>query len=402
MKRQFQAVGVMASTFVLLAALVHIDPFKRMCHAMDRMFGAPPEWTQITNLYIDPKTQEITHGEDPVHSLGILKGYWHGRSQGSKIVFVGNSQMHSVNLASGEFPRNAPEKTYVDEVIDELQGEIPDELSYRLSSSGMSYPEALWEITYLLDDPDLRPGIIFLQMNYQFFATGGIRDSVLPMLRRPSFRARVEAFAGSARSDATVYADALRRYDDQVAREKSKSEINADIGLASVFSPQVTPGYWIETRARDLLETVSPADHRADLKESFEQVLYRGRLYVLRLKPSSARSITGSRLLAARSAVDSIAALCAASNVRLVLFHAPVNPTVQLYRTPQDSESYHQFVSRVAAAHRIPVFDFEKSIGPEHWGTMLNSPEPLHMGRIAHQQMAKQILAAINSVQVKN
>jgi lysophospholipase L1-like esterase len=158
----------------------------------------------------------------------------------------------------------------------------------------------------------------------------------------------------------------------------------------------------METHARRWLDEVLPETRRAALQESFENVLYRGRLYLLHLKPSTARSISGSRLLAAQSAVDSIATLCATNNVRLLLFHAPVNPNVTLYRMPEDRDAYHHFVAGVASRYGLPLFDFENSISAEHWGRLLNGPDPLHMGRAGQQEMAKLVIEALNSVQVNN
>jgi hypothetical protein len=402
MQRLFAAIGVMASTFVLLVGLMHFNPFEIVCDAMDKLFGAPPKWTQVTNVYCNPRTQETTHGDDPTTSLDELKRYWHQSPGSGRIVFIGNSQMHSISLASGELPSSEPEKTYVDLVIDEARRSEPDELLYRLSSSGMSYPEVLWELNYMLDDGDLHPEMVVLQMNYQAFWMGGIRDSLLRMLVHPSFRARIEALAASGRPDASAYEDALHRYDHMEVKNISKFNTTSDSGLTSVFSTQVTPGYEMETRTRGWLDEVSPEQHREALQESFENVLYRGRLYLLQLKPSTARSISGSRLLAAQSAVDSIAALCAANNVRLLLFHAPVNPNVMLYRMPEDRDAYHHFVAGVASRYGLPLFDFENSISAEHWGHLLNGPDPLHMGRAGQQEMAKLVIEAMNSVEVKN
>ena len=401
MHRAFSAAFVLTCTLTLLAVLVHLNPFDPVCDAMDRLFGAPPKWTQVTNLYYDPRTQEVTHGGDPVSSLNALRDYWHERSGSHRVVFVGNSQMHAISLAADERPVNVPEKTYLDLVGDDLRRNNPNELLYRLSSSDMSYPEVLWELSYMLDDPDLRPAIVVLQMNYQAFWTGGIRDSMLPMLQRPSFRARMQRFAASGRPDATAYADALRRYDQFVATS-STNAMEADSGLTSVFSLRATPGYEAETLTREWLAIVSPTEQRAALRESFENALYRGRLYLLRLKPSTARSITGYRLLAARSAVDSIAELCAANGVQLLLFHAPVNPAVSLYRTPRDREGYHDFVSGVAADYHLTLFNFENSISAGYWGHLLNGPEPLHMSRTAHRQMAKQIFKSLHSMRIWN
>jgi lysophospholipase L1-like esterase len=136
--------------------------------------------------------------------------------------------------------------------------------------------------------------------------------------------------------------------------------------------------------------------------ESFENVLYRGRLYFLRVKPSTGRSISGYRLLASSSALDSVAALCKANNVKLMLFYAPVNPTVSLYRTPENFQSYRQIVGGIAEKYDIPLFDFENTISADHWGFMLSGPDPLHMGRSAQRLMAKQVAEAIQSVKVQN
>jgi hypothetical protein len=402
MRRFLSAMTVLSCTLAILAGLIHIDPFDFTSEAMDRLFGAPPKWTQVTNLYRDPLTQEVTHGDDPVNSLSVLKEYWHQREGGQKVVFMGNSQMHAMSLAPGEQPVTVPEKTYVDLVGDDLRLTNPNELPYRLSSSDMSYPEVFWELNYMLDDPDLRPEIVVLQMNYQAFWAGGIRDSMLPMLRRPSFRKRMEGFSASGLPEVLAYADALRRYDQGKTNNSENPVTNADSMPTSVFNPYGTLGYDLETYVRARLDRLSSEQRRGALRESFEDVLYRGRLYLLQLKPSTARSITGSRLLASRSAVDSIATLCAVNNVRLVLFQAPVNPNVSLYRTSADRESYHAFVSGVAANYRIPLFDFENSIGAQLWGRMLNSPEPLHMGRIAHQQMAKQFIGTVKLVLIRN
>ena len=402
MRRMMSASGVLACTFAMLAVLLHFNPFESICDGMDKLFGAPPKWTQVTNVYRDPKTQEITHGDDPISSLESLKQYWHDFAGAGRVVFIGNSQMHSISLASGELPSETPEKTYVDLVIDESQRERPNELLYRLSSSGMSYPEVLWELNYMLDDSDLRPSTVILQMNYQALWTGGIRDSLLPMLRHPSFRARIETLAASGRPDAPAYEDALHRYDRLEVQDKTKNGTTADSGLTAAFNTQVTPGYEMETRVRGWVNKAVPAQHRADLQDSFDNVLYRGRLYLLHLKPSTARSISGSRLLAAQSAVDSIAAICKDNHVRLLLFHAPVNPNVMLYRTSDDREAYRKFVAGVASRYGLPLFDFENSISAEHWGHLLNGPDPLHMGRAGQQQMAKLVFQAMNSVEAKN
>jgi len=407
MRRFLSSFAILGMTALMLLGLARLDPFAVISDVLDWMFDAPPKWTQVSDLYSDPHKQEITHGDDPVTSLATLKAYWHSNGPKRRIIFVGNSQMHAISLAPGEQPSTVPEKTYVDLVSDELESEHEDEL-YRLSFSGMSYPEVFWELNYMLDDSDLRPDVVVLQMNYQSFWAGEVRESMLPMLRRGSFRARMETFAAGSSADAPSYRDALDRHDRVLATastvhaSEDTAGRNADSGVMTALSAQATPGYDLETRTRAQLELVLPEIKREALRESFEDALYRGRLYLMRLKPSTARSISGSRLLAARAAVDSIASICDANHIRLVLFHAPVNPRVSLYRTAADRQSYREFVSRVASKNGLTLLDFENRISPEHWGRLLNGPDPLHMGREAQRQMARQILEGMASAGITN
>lgn len=405
MRRFLSSLAVFGMTSLMLMGFAKLDPFAAISNVLDRVFNAPPKWTQVTDLYSDARRQEITHGDDPVTSLAMLKAYWHSNGPKRRIVFVGNSQMHAISLASGEPPSTAPEKTYVDLVTDELESKHGNEL-YRLSFSGMSYPEVFWELNYMLDDADLRPDVVVLQMNYQAFWAGEVRDSMLPMLKRSSFRTRTERFAAESGADGPAYRDALDRYGrspataSTVHASKDAAGCEPDSGVITALSAQATLGYDLETRTRARLELLVPQKKREALRQSFEDALYRGRLYLMRLKPSTARSIGGSRLLAARAAVNAIAALCTANHVRLVLFHAPVNPGVSLYRTTEDRQSYREFVSGVASKYGLTLLDFENSIRAEHWGRLLNGPDPLHMGRAAQRQMSRQVLAAMASTGV--
>jgi hypothetical protein len=139
---------------------------------------------------------------------------------------------------------------------------------------------------------------------------------------------------------------------------------------------------------------------RSQYRDDFAQLLYRCRLYFLRLKPSTGRSITGSQLLAARAAVGSLIDLCKQQDVRLLMFYAPVNPRVSLYRAPQDRVFYRAFVDHLAQANGIPLYDFENSIPAERWGNLLNGPDPLHMGRAAHQDFAQIMVTTMNLPQL--
>jgi lysophospholipase L1-like esterase len=134
---------------------------------------------------------------------------------------------------------------------------------------------------------------------------------------------------------------------------------------------------------------------RAGGRKSFEEMLHRGRLYFLRIKPSNARSISGPRLIRSEAALHAIASACRKAQVRLALLIAPVNPRVSLYASADDKANFDRLVSGVAAQYDLSLFDFEDAVPAELWGRQFNSPDPLHLGRRGHQFMADRVVEAL-------
>lgn len=399
MPKPVQAAITLGCTVLLLLLLLMVRPFLVASDALDVLFGVPPKWTQVEDVYKNRYTQEVTRGDDPVGSLQVLAGFWGERPNDTRILFVGNSQMHVISLARGEARPTGVEKTYVDQIADRLAKDSPQILSYRLSSSGMSYPEVLWELLYMTGKPELHPDAIVLQLNYQAFWTGGIRESLLGLLDDATFRRQIEIAAGANKAYSAEFQDALHRYDERKSTQSAANTTNN--GVAAVFSASKTPGYAIETAVRKVLDRSAAFRARSDHKNDIVDFLYRCRLFFLRLKPSTARSVTGARLLVARAAVEDAVKLAHEKKVQVFLFNAPVNPLVSLYRTPEDRASYQEFVARIAQQNGGPVYDFENVIGADHWGNLLNGPDPLHMGRAAHALMAQEMYAKIPLNQVR-
>jgi hypothetical protein len=171
-KPAFQSLWIVGATLVGVAALLASRPFEAAQYALDRCFASGPPWTQVTRLLTDPATQEVTHGENPSQSLLTLGDYWSKSAAGSRIVFIGNSQMFAVSLAPGEPAPNDFEKTYPDLVAETLNSSADAYHCYRLAAPGMSYTEALWYANYLAASGKVRPNSIVLQLNYQSFWNG--------------------------------------------------------------------------------------------------------------------------------------------------------------------------------------------------------------------------------------
>jgi hypothetical protein len=394
MRSVFKSALVIVLTVLVLLFLLSHDPFALAIAGLDRAFGAPPAWTQVDNLYRNPRTQDVSHAEDAGASMEVLAGYWRQHPDEPKVLFIGNSQMMTISLAPGEGPSSAPEKTYVDLVTEQL--EEKHVLGYRLSAAGLSYPEAFWYLTFISQRPELRPSEIVLQMNYQAFWQGGIRSSMLPMLRDQGFRSRISALANSGQPYADTFQQALVAYSAQPqAGDAGQGNASAAAATVAKFSGSSSLGYRLESVVRDRFDGWGLGQHQAAEQESFTQMLYRSRLYLLHLKPSTARSIDGTRLQISRATVMGIAELCYRQSIPLVLFNAPVNPGVALYRTTADRDSYHGFVRSLAQKYELQLLDFEDAIPSQYWGHLLNGPDPLHMGRAGHRELAKQVLETL-------
>lgn len=248
----------------------------------------------------------------------------------------------------------------------------------------MSYTEALWYATYLATSQRLRPTSIVLQLNYQSFWNGGVRDGMLEMLDDPGFLGEIQKLATASQPYSDDFADAIRRY----AQRKQQAQADAKVEKATTGFVGPVLGRQFEASVRSALAALPIWTERQRHRAGFYDMLYSARIYLLRIKPSTARSINGTRLWRSQAALKEIASLCRENRIRLVLFNAPVNPSVSLYQTAEDLARYQRFISALAADYQVPVQDMERAIPRELWGTWMNGPDPLHLGRQGHRLMA--------------
>lgn len=377
--------ALLAATFGWLAALFAVQPFERANAVLDRAFRSLPAWSRVENLYYDPYTQEATRGDHPLESFLILKDSWAAHPQAERIVLMGNSQAQTASLAAGEARPSGPEKTYTDLMADCYRRANPQKLFYRLSAVGLSYQEMLWYAAYLASIPEIKPHVLVVQLNYQGFANSGIRAGLLELLSHATFRRAAEEFARANRPDSDAFADALRRYDEALRKALEPGAVGPGTGR----------GDRLETSFRNALAGIPQFEQREDLKQSFTSTLFRCRSYILRLDSASRRSLAGPRIAASRAALEDLLDLCARSGIRVILFQAPTNPAVPLYKTTEDDRSYHAFVAGAASRFGAPILDFEHCIPARHWGQELNVPDPLHLGREGHRLLAKLMLAGL-------
>jgi hypothetical protein len=389
MKRRLLPLGTLAATLFFLALLVAADPFRHTVQLLDWLFGAAPEWALVDKAFVDPQTQETSHGQDPLPSFKRLSDHWSRHASVRHVYLIGNSQMYTILLAPGEQLSTTPEKTYPDILNDFYRSQNAPVEIYRLAAPNITYMEVLWYLTYLTQHPTLEPNTLVLQLNYETFRKTDIRDGMLDMLDEPKFAAAVGEIAASSRSYSNLFLVALQKRREQVAKLGAAPDTTASSGSHTGIIESAGIGNAVETHFRNWLEHVPDFSRRGNMKADFEDMLYRARVFFLHIKPTTPRSLSAATLVLNRSAVQDIAELCRRRGIDLVLINAPQNPSALLYKTVADRNRYEDTIHSIAALNNLPFYDFERIIPASYWGIWIDGPDPIHFGRQGHVLMAK-------------
>lgn len=346
-------------------------------------FGGGRVDADVVNLYANPSTQETSRSDDALASLRFIEPDWCEAAERTRFMLMGNSQTLAIVLAPGETRIAEAEKTYPDYVLDALHERGASVRGYRLSAPNLGYTEALWYVTYLVTHPCLTPTDLVLQLNFETFRKTGIRDRLLKMLDDPAFAAAVQREAESQTTYGAMFEQAIHRYQVQVA---------STTGQKQKEDPSVGP--LLETKLRGVLDRAPAFRTRSLIKSDVVNSLYLARVYFLGIKTSTKRSTSPAALSLNVGAVERIGELCHEHGIRLSLFNAPQNPLVPLYQTESDRDEYHRVIADIARRYAWKSYDFENSIEKDKWGVWIDGPDPIHFGRAAHKQFARELLDA--------
>jgi hypothetical protein len=380
------ALWTLTTGLVLAAGLLVLNPFQWVRIVIIRCFAPGGSHAKIERLWRDVRTQDVSTGESPTKSLRELAAYWSASPGKMHVVLMGNSQTFSMILAPNESVEAQEERTYPDLVFAKmLASEVPA-YGYRLSAPNISYMEALWYVRYLLLNPALKPDRLVLQLNYETFRKTGVRDGMLDLLDSPVFAAAIREDTAGTEAFSASFQNAIERYESRKARSAGAvgAKQSSKTGIAESFGF----GGKLERSTRAKLARIPLWETRHDVKGTFLDMLYLLRVHVLRITPTTKRSIGGPTLEANRSALARIGQLCKENGVELALFNAPQNPTAPLYRTEDDIALYRRLTSETAAQYATAFYDFENSIPERYWGVWVDGPDPIHFGRGGHKLLA--------------
>ena len=386
------AVAGLAQTAALLGLMLWARPMSGVNALIDRAFGVPRTASEHIPTRRNPDLHETSFGENPLASFRHLAGAWAKHPGAKRIVLTGNSQLQQVMLASDESLTGQPELTAVDWLAERYASagpKRPKTVCYRLSAGALSYVEMHWMLLYLVDHAEVKPDVLVFQANYQGFWNAGLRDGMLSLLDDPAFAAAVQEMARPGSSlFAGTFQQAIEKHRLNQAQRQTPGGGDSGGGQPA--------GQRLETKAREALTSVSPLfDHRGEHKEDFLNILYRGRVYLLGLRASSARSLSGPRLDRSRASVEAIAALCRERNIRMIAYDAPVNPRVSLFKTGADRAGYLEYLARFSKQSQVPLLDFSTIVPEGAWGRLLDGPDPLHLSRAGHRHLADALFAQL-------
>src|SRR5438477_124406 len=178
MNRCWATLITLALPLFSLWGLLLLDPVR---FARDALAGGGPgrQDAMVSNLYSDPHTQETSKGEHPLASLRQLEHDWCAGRSHHRFILAGNSQTLSIVLSARERPSDALEYTYPDLLLAELRSSGDSVDGYRLAAPNLSYVELLWYVRYLLTRPCVLPNQLIVQLNFESFRKGGVRDGML-------------------------------------------------------------------------------------------------------------------------------------------------------------------------------------------------------------------------------
>jgi hypothetical protein len=348
--------------------------------------GPGRDEARVNDVYTDPETQEVTHGEHPLTGLTQLEASWRNVPREDRYILTGNSQTYAMLLSPSEALSTQAERTYPDLLLERLQARRADLRGYRLSAPNISYMEVLWYLEYVIAHPSLIPGEFVVQLNFETFRKTAVREGMQELLADPGFAMLIAGEARSAKPYAGAFQLAIDQYNQHIAQRKGGGNdgANSRTGVARARGT----GSAIETSFRAVLDR-QPAFHsRGWLKVEFLDFLYLARVRLLGITPTTKRSLGGGTLAMNVSSLERIGELCKKNGIRLVFFNAPQNPNAPLYLTSADRDRYRGMIVQLARDYASDYYDFENSIPGPMWGVWIDGPDPIHFGRAAHRRFA--------------
>lgn len=362
-------VGV--ATVLALVAIDVVDPYYTVARAFTPGDGGASLENQIPD--VDPTTN------DPLHGANLLETH-STRAQPaadvSLILVSGNSQQFTVAQPAG---RPAHEAQLMSDLFAAaLERRAPGRFAvYNASAPNQTFVEQLWQGLYWFRVAPRAPAALIIASSFDTYRKAGIRYGFQTLLDLPAFDAALDP-----------YSVADKAYADELAAAKTAFAEQRAAGLTVEQQEDET----FEGRIREQMEVFAPYRERQTHKVKLYDLLYRVRV-AAGLSPTARRHITGQPWAANWAALEDYVKLARAAGAQVAIYNAPVNPAVSMFYD-DEYRAYVRGLQELAMREGCLFADFGGVVPPEHWGQLLDGPDPIHFDQVAHRQMADRLDAA--------
>lgn len=367
-----RALGLLAGTAVVVAALGAFDPFD----AVSRWLLGSDETVRRQPVRQDPASWDLSFGEDLERSLSTRPLPPAGAR---RILVLGDSQQYTCSLPRGGRVANDHRAVLAsDHLAARLASRESRPVSiYNASAPRQTLAEALWQGVYWLKVAPDRPEVVIVQSNFDRYRHAGIRAGFQTLLGDAAFTAALNALTTQGE----------RPYTEQVVGAiRAYSWRRAELGGGRGVSP--------EAALRRGLEGLPLYRLRGERRATLENALFHLRIRAFGLRPAGRRHVLGPPLAQNLAALEDLVRLARTSGARVLVYNAPLNPAVPLFYDDEYRE-YLDRLRRLARSESATFADLADALPPERWGYWIDAPDAVHFDEAGHQILAERFEEAL-------
>lgn len=306
-----------------------------------------------------------------------------------RIVMLGNSQQYTVPPPTGtQTPHNLKPRITSMRLTASLEAEAPGTARvYNSASDNQNFSEALWQTLYWLEVAPAKPTAFILQVSFDTLRKTGIRAGYQTLLGEPRFRDALRA----------LLAKRERPYHpDWIGAEKQWRERAASLAVESSDDANEWKQWSPEPMLRAAMNHTELFRRREENKGFFLGTLYAIRVRALGISPRTKRHIAGAPLEQNLAALGDLLALAREHGCALIVYNAPTNPAVDMFYADEYS-AYLERLRALTAAHGATFDDLGRAVPAEHWGYLIDGPDPIHFDEVGHAIVHEKLLGPLRA-----
>lgn len=368
--------GLAAAALACMTVLGHARVLENLTNALT---GDEAQWVTPPP---EPDAWDEKRGGELLTTLRTIPPLPEGTR---RVVMLGNSQQYTIPPSGGATAKvNARPRITSMRLTSSMEAEAPGKVRlYNGASDNQNFTEALWQSLYWLDLAPQKPLAFVLQASFDTLRKTGVRAGYQTLLEEPLFLDAIH----------TRLANGPRPYHpDFIAAEKQWRERHA---LVSAETKTREWKQWSpEPALRDAMNHTELFRRREESKGFFLATLYAVRVRALGISPRTKRHIAGAPLEQNLAALEDLMALARERGARVLVYNAPTNPAVDMFFAEEYAD-YLERLAALAAKHGATFEDLGHAVPADHWGYLIDGPDPIHFDEIGHTMVHDKLLGPL-------